>query len=29
MTIRFARLEDAAGILDIYAPYIRETAITY
>lgn len=29
MTYRFATPGDAAGILDIYAPYIRETVATY
>ena len=29
MRIRMAGLEDAAALLAIYAPYVRETAITF
>ena len=29
MTFRFATPEDAPAILEIYAPYIRETVITF
>ena len=29
MEIRFARPEDAAALVEIYAPYVLETAITY
>ena len=29
ITIRTANLDDAAALLAIYAPYIKETAITF
>ena len=28
-TIRAARIADAAALLEIYAPYVTETAITF
>ena len=29
LTIRVAKPEDAKGLLEIYAPYVEKTAITF